>query len=85
MAYNLWTGAGADNLWVTSANWQNGYRDTTDQLKIQGDGDKDVAAKIIKEKGIINDALQNDLNKISKKGIPVDVVFEQGIEYWNLK
>ena len=54
-------------------------------LKIQGDGDKDAAAKIIKEKGIINDALQNDLNKISKKGIPVDVVFEQGIEYWNLK
>ena len=32
------------------------------------------------EKGIISDELQSDLDRLSSANIPVDVVFEQGIE-----
>jgi hypothetical protein len=53
-------------------------------LKIQGDGDYDAAKKLIEEKGIILPALQADLDKISKAGIPVDIVFEQGPEMLGL-
>lgn len=53
-------------------------------LIIQGNGDIDAAAKMVSEKGIIKTTLQDDLNKIDKAGIPIDIVFEQGIDYWNL-
>lgn len=39
MAANFWTGAGADNLWTNPSNWANGYPDTTDQLKLQGNNE----------------------------------------------
>ena len=47
-------------------------------LKIQGDGDYDAAAKLIKENGYIRPELQSDLDRISAAGIPKDIVFEQG-------
>ena len=31
-AVALWTGAGADNTWMTGANWQNGTPSPGDQL-----------------------------------------------------
>jgi hypothetical protein len=49
-------------------------------LKIQGDGDYNAAVNLIKEKGYIREALQKDLDKIGKAGIPRDIVFEQGAE-----
>ena len=49
-------------------------------LKIQGDGDYDAAVSLIKEKGNIREALQKDLDRIGKAGIPRDIVFEQGPE-----
>lgn len=53
-------------------------------LKIQGDGDYDAAVNLIKEKGYIREALQKDLERISKAGIPRDIVFEQGPEVLGL-
>ncbi len=49
-------------------------------LTIQGDGDYEKAQKMIEEKGIIREELQNDLDRIGSAGIPVDIVFEQGPE-----
>jgi hypothetical protein len=53
-------------------------------LKIQGDGDYDAAKKLVEEQGVILPELQADLDKISKAGIPVDIVFEQGPEMLGL-
>ena len=36
--------------------------------------------KAQKTNGIIAAELQGDLDKLSKKGIPVDLVFEQGVD-----
>jgi len=47
-------------------------------LKLQGDGDVAGVTKLVEEKGVIGKQLQADLDRLSEKGIPVDVVFEQG-------
>jgi len=49
-------------------------------LTMQGDGDYDRASKVVSERGIIDRELQADLDRLTKKGIPVDVVFEQGVD-----
>ncbi len=54
-------------------------------LTLQGNGDKAGVEKLSKEKGIVNPDLQKDLNKLKEKGIPVDIVFEQGAEVLGLK
>ncbi|MEQ6122171.1 Zn-dependent hydrolase [Reichenbachiella sp. MALMAid0571] len=53
-------------------------------LTLQGDGDYDGVANLVKEKGVIGDQLQADLDRLSEAGIPVDVVFEQGTEVLGL-
>ena len=50
-------------------------------LKIQGDGDYDAAKKLVKDMGIITASLQADLDRIDAAGIPVDIVFNQGVKY----
>jgi hypothetical protein len=47
-------------------------------LTLQGNGDKAAVAALQQEKAIIKPALKADLDKLRQKGIPVDVVFEQG-------
>jgi hypothetical protein len=54
-------------------------------LTLQGNGDKAGVEKLAKEKGIIKPDLQTDLNKLKQKGIPVDIVFEQGVDVLGLK
>ncbi len=54
-------------------------------LALQGNGDKAAVEKAQKEKGIIGAELQADLDRLSKKGIPVDVVFEQGVDVLGVK
>jgi len=49
-------------------------------LTLQGNGDYDGVVKLVEEKGIISADLQRDLDKLSNANIPVDVIFEQGIE-----
>ena len=53
-------------------------------LTLQGNGDYEGVVKLVKEKGIISPDLQRDLDKLSKANIPVDVIFEQGIEVLGL-
>ncbi len=52
-------------------------------LKIQGDGDYDAAKNLVKEKGTINVDLQKDLDKIDAAGIPIDIIFKQGLGQLN--
>jgi hypothetical protein len=54
-------------------------------LTLQGNGDKTGVENLQKEKAIVKPDLQNDLNKLQKKGIPVDVYFEQGLGVLGLK
>ena len=54
-------------------------------LTLQGDGNYEGVAKLMEEKGNISDELQSDLDRLSKASIPVDVIFEQGIETLGLE
>jgi hypothetical protein len=47
-------------------------------LRFQGDGDYAGVTSFMTERGAISPALQQDLDRLSKLGIPVDVTFEQG-------
>ncbi len=47
-------------------------------IVIQGDGNFDGAKNMVTKYGIITPILQEDLNLIESKEIPVDIVFEQG-------
>ena len=49
-------------------------------LTLQGNGDYDGVGGLVVEKGVITDELQSDLDRLSSANIPVDVVFEQGVE-----
>jgi len=49
-------------------------------LTLQGNGDKTAVEKVQKDMALIHDELRSDLDHLSKKGIPVDVIFEQGSE-----
>lgn len=53
-------------------------------LKAQGDGDKLRVESFQKEYGVIKKDLQSDLSRLTKNDIPVDIVFEQGIEVLGL-
>jgi len=54
-------------------------------LTLQGNGDKIAVEKAQKERGVIKVELQADLDKLAQKGIPVDVVFEQGVDVLGMK
>jgi len=53
-------------------------------ITIQGDGDYEKAAAMLKQYGIIDEGLKAALKKIEAKDIPVDIVFDQGIEVLGL-
>ncbi len=54
-------------------------------LTLQGNGDYAGVGKLLNEQGLISPQLQSDLDRLSRKNIPVDVVFEQGVEVLGLK
>lgn len=54
-------------------------------ITLQGNGDKAAVEKTQREKAVISAELQADLDKLTKKGIPVDVVFEQGVDVLGVK
>jgi len=47
-------------------------------LTLQGNGDYQGVDKLVAEMGLIKPQLQQDLDRLSKASIPVDIVFEQG-------
>jgi len=53
-------------------------------LTLQGDGDYAGVAQLVEEKGIIGDVLQAELDRLSEQNIPVDIVFEQGVDVLGL-
>lgn len=53
-------------------------------LKLQGDGDYDGVDALFKEKGIVGEELQKDLDRVGAAGIPRDIVFKQGTEVLGL-
>jgi hypothetical protein len=53
-------------------------------LIVQGDGNYDLAKKMIAERGFIREDLQNDLDRVNAAGIPKDVVFKQGLKVLGL-
>lgn len=53
-------------------------------LRLQGDGDYAGVEQLMGEKGSIGEDLQKDLDRLSEAGIPVDVVFEQGVDVLGL-
>jgi hypothetical protein len=53
-------------------------------LTFQGDGDYDGVVAFMEEYGSIRPQLQTDLNRLAEAGIPVDIVYEQGVEVLGL-
>jgi hypothetical protein len=47
-------------------------------LRFQGDGDYPGVTRFMAERGKLSPQLQSDLERLRSRGIPVDVVFEQG-------
>ncbi len=54
-------------------------------LTLQGDGDYAGAAALINGTGVIGPELQADLDRLGTAGIPVDIVFEQGVDVLGLR
>ena len=53
-------------------------------LTLQGDGNYAGVAELVAEKGIIGPQLQADLDRLADADIPVDIVYEQGIDILGL-
>jgi len=53
-------------------------------LRLQGDGDKKAVADFVERYGKIGPTLEGDLARINQAGIPVDVIFKQGIDVLGL-
>jgi hypothetical protein len=54
-------------------------------ITLQGNGDKTAVEKTQKEKAVIPATLQQDLDRLTRKNIPVDVIFEQGVDVLGVK
>jgi hypothetical protein len=54
-------------------------------LKFEGDGDYEGASKYMEQYGVIRPQLQKDIARLKTARIPVDVIFEQGMQTLGLK
>jgi hypothetical protein len=53
-------------------------------LTLQGDGNKAGVSNMLSTRAVISETLKADLASIEKAGIPVDLIFEQGIDVLGL-
>ena len=53
-------------------------------LTLQGDGDYEGVQQLVDQKAVIQPELKSDLDRLASEGIPVDVVFEQGVDVLGL-
>jgi hypothetical protein len=53
-------------------------------LTLQGDGDYDGVVTLVEKYGVIGDQLQADLDRLAANNIPVDIIFDQGVDQLNL-
>lgn len=49
-------------------------------LRLQGDGDYDGAKKLLADVGVLGPEVESDLARLEAADIPVDILFEQGLE-----
>lgn len=49
-------------------------------LRLQGDGDYDGAKALLAEMGVLGEEVESDLARLEDAGIPVDILFEQGLD-----
>jgi len=49
-------------------------------LELQGEGDYETARTFTDEMAYVGEVLKLDLSRVNERGIPTDIVFEQGIE-----
>jgi hypothetical protein len=54
-------------------------------LTLQGDGDYEGVLELMEQYGSISPQLQADLDRVNAAGIPVDIVFEQGLSVLGLE
>ena len=54
-------------------------------LRFQGDGDYAGARQFMQTKAVVPEDLRGELDRLATKGIPVDVIFEQGPEVLGLR
>ena len=69
-------------------NFDN-FEKATDELSeliliLQGNGDYDTVGQLVADKAVIQPGLKGDLERLAAAGIPVDVVFKQGLEVLGL-
>lgn len=53
-------------------------------LTLQGNGDKAAVEKLFNEKGVMDNQLKADLDRLKAKNIPVDIIFNQGAKVLGL-
>jgi hypothetical protein len=53
-------------------------------LRLQGDGDYYGVASLVKEQGVMGESLRKDLDRLLELDIPLDLVFEQGVDVLGL-
>jgi len=53
-------------------------------LTLQGDGDYNKVKEFVNKYGEMSNTLKQDIESLAKKGIPVDVIFEQGVDVLGL-
>jgi hypothetical protein len=54
-------------------------------LRLQGDGDYDATAEFMTSMGRMDPHLDNDLKRLAQEGIPIDIVFNQGLDVLGLE
>lgn len=54
-------------------------------LTLQGEGDYEGVSELVDQKAKIEPELEADLARLAQAGIPVDIVFQQGVEVLGLK
>jgi len=60
---------------------QNAMNDLSSKiLTLQGDGNKDGVSELVSTYAVVGSQLKEDLGRLNSSGVPVDIVFEQGIE-----
>jgi hypothetical protein len=82
--FNFFSERGAFSLDPASGTWRvhadrmkSAMNELSEQiLRFQGDGDYAGVVKFMEEKGMIPTELQAALDRLSSKGIPVDIVFK---------
>ena len=49
-------------------------------LTVQGDGDYERAGEILSTMGVVDAELQSDLDRLAELDVPVDLLYEQGMD-----